>query len=86
MIRNAVALLLFIFLFGWHRQTPGVVLPYDHPANPHAQAAPPIVVPPIEGPDIEPVPPDVGMEGAKPAPAMQPPTPNDAAAPHQHHH
>jgi hypothetical protein len=54
MKRSAIALLLF-FLAGFHRQGPGVVLPYEHPANPYAHAAPPIAVPPIEGPDIEPV-------------------------------
>jgi len=84
MIRSAIVLLIFIFLFGWHRQGPGVVLPYDHPADPYAPATPPIEVPPIEGPDIEPVAPDVAGNGTKPAPATQAPAP-DGGAPHKRH-
>jgi hypothetical protein len=85
MIRSAIALLLFSFLVGCYRQGAGVVLPYDHPANPNAQAAPPIAVPPIEGPDTEPVAPDVGGEGIKPTPAMPPPSAEGSGAPHKHH-
>ncbi len=86
MIRSTIALLFLSFLVGCYRQGPGVVLPYDHPANPYAQAAPPIAVQPIEGPDIEPVVPDVGEEGTRSAPAMQAPSPDRSPAPHQHHH
>lgn len=85
MRRSAIVLFTFIFLFGWHRPGPGVVLPYDHPANPYAQAAPPIEVPPIEGSDIGPVaPPELGPAGTKSAPAMQSPSPSGGAAPHEH--
>jgi hypothetical protein len=72
-------------LVGCYRQGEGIVVPYDHPANPYARPAPPIAVAPIESPDIESVAPEVGEAGAKPAAKMEPPSPDDSAAP-QHHH
>ena len=84
MIRSAFALLLFSFLVGCYRQGDGIVVPYDHPANPYARPAPPIAVAPIEAPDIESVTPEVGETGAKPAPTMESPSPDGSAAP-QHH-
>jgi len=85
MIRSAFVLLLFSFLAGCYRQGEGVVVPYDHPANPYAQPAPPIAVPPIETPDIESVAPAVGEAGARPAPKTELPSPGSSAAPQQHH-
>lgn len=83
MIRSAIALLLFSFLVGCYRQGDGIVVPYDHPADPYARPAPPIAVAPIEAPDIESVAPEVGEAGAKSAPKMEPPSTDDAA-PHHH--
>jgi hypothetical protein len=82
MIRSAFALLLFSLLVGCYRQGEGIVVPYDHPADPYARPAPPIAVAPIEAPDIESVAPEVGEMGAKPAPKKDSP---GGAAPHQHH-
>lgn len=83
MIRSAFALLFLSFLVGCYRQGDGLVVPYDHPANPHARPAPPIAVAPIEAPDIESVVPEVGEAVTKPAPKMEQPSPDDNAA---HHH
>jgi len=80
MIRSAIAFLLFSVLVGCHHRQDGApVVPFNHPANPYAQAAPPIPVPPIQGPDAEAVVPDVGEAGAAPASSAESP-------PQQHHH
>jgi len=84
MIRSAIALLLFSLLVGCYWQKAEVVLPYDHPANPYAQAAPQIAVPPIEGPSIEAVAPNVGGKNTKPTSAMPSPAEGSGAV-HQHH-
>lgn len=82
MIRCAFALLLFSFLAGCHRQGDGIVVPFDHPASPYAQSAPPIEVPAIQG-SAEKVTPD--LAGQAPASTQQPPAPSsgDGGA-HQH--
>lgn len=79
MIRSAIAFLLFSLLAGCYRQGDGIVVPFDHPVSPYAQPAPPIAVPPIQGPDAEAIVPDVEGTGAVPASTTQSP-------PHQHHH
>lgn len=80
MIRSAVVFLLLSLLVGCrHSQDGELVLPYNHPASPTAQSAPPIRVPPIQGPDPAPVVPDVGEVGAVPAS-------NAKSSPQQYHH
>jgi hypothetical protein len=79
MIRSAIAFILFSLLAGCHQGHDGeLVLPFNHPANPYAEAAPPITVPPVQGPDAEPVVPILGEPAATSAPEAGPP-------PHQHH-
>ena len=85
MIRSAFALLLFSLLVGCYRQGEAIVVPYDHPADPYARPAPPIAVAPIEAPDIESVAPQIDETGTKSAPKMETPSPDESAAPHQHH-
>lgn len=78
MIRSAIAFLLFSLLAGCHHRQDGeLVVPFNHPASPDAQAAPPIKVPPIQGPDAEPVAPNLGEPAAASAP-------DTGSPPHQH--
>ena len=85
MTRSAVAVLLFSFLVAWHyRQDDGIVVPYGHPASPHAESAPPIQVPAIQG-GAEKVTPDVAKEAPGSTQQPQAPSSGDAGA-HQHHH
>jgi hypothetical protein len=64
MAQSIVALLCVGSLLAWND---AAVISCEHPANPSAQPAPPIVVPRIQTLGIEAVTPDLAEEGAKSA-------------------
>lgn len=83
MIRRTAALMCLTVVTAWHawvEQQDQVLIPYDHPANPEARAAPPIRVPRIQGPNIQEVIPDPARQEAKPS------TSRPGAPMHQHQH
>lgn len=80
MIRRTAALMCLIVLTGWVEHQDDVLIPYNHPANPAARAAPPISVPRIQGPNVQEVIPDPAREEAKPS------APRPGAPMHQHQH
>ncbi len=86
MILRIVALLCLGTMTAWIDRRDGVVVPYNHPANPSARPAPPIPVPRIQAPNIEDVTPDVAREEAGSPRQQQPSTPAAGAPARQHQH
>lgn len=84
MRRKTTCLLWLGLMTAWLAGRDGVMVPYNHPANPNARSAPPIVVPRIQAPNIEDVTPAPAGEEPRSPQGQQP---SSAGAPmHQHQH
>ncbi|MBI5128892.1 MAG: hypothetical protein HZA66_05580 [Rhodopseudomonas palustris] len=62
LFRRSIALAHVLLLGAWVEQRDAVVVPYNHPANPHAPAAPPIAIPGMRGPELKEIIPDPAKE------------------------
>ena len=86
MIGRTFALLCLGLLTAWADRPDGVVVPYNHPANPYARSAPPLVVPRILAPNVEDVTPEPAREESRPPREQQRSSPGAGAPAHQHQH
>lgn len=85
LLRGSAALAPALLLSAWVEQQDAVVVPRNHPANPHARSAPPIAIPRLRGPDIKEIIPDPALEPPS-SPQLSSPSPTGGGAPMQHQH
>lgn len=85
LLRCSAALAPALLLSAWVEQQEAVVVPHNHPANPHARPAPPIAIPRLRGPDIKEIIPDPARETPS-SPQSSSPSPRGEGAPIQHQH
>jgi hypothetical protein len=86
MLRAKVIFSFLCCLVAWHDvQEDTTVVPSDHPTNPYARPAPPIVVPPVQGPDLKGAYPDLSKQQDTLGRERQPASTGGGAI-HQHHH